>query len=70
MIKFDRLWMTMEDKGVTEYMLREECGFDYKAMKRFHANENTETKTLDKLCSALNCRIEDIIEYVPESIEE
>ena len=27
-------------------------------------NENIETKTLDKLCSALNCKIEDIAEFV------
>lgn len=63
MIKFDRLWKTMEDKGVSTYYLREKCGFDSKTIRRLRANENIETKTLDKLCSVLQCRIEDIAEF-------
>ena len=63
MIKFDRLWKTMEEKGMTTYRLREQCGIDSKTIRRLKANENMETKTLDKLCAILDCRIEDIMEY-------
>ena len=66
MIKYDKLWVTMEEKGVTTYILREKCGFDSKTIRRLKANENMETKTLDKLCSILDCRLEDIAEYVPK----
>ncbi len=68
MIIFDRLWTTMEAHGVTTYQLREKCGIDSKTIRRLRANENIETKTLDKLCSVLHCRLEDIAEYVPEAI--
>ena len=54
MFKFDRLFITMEKKGVSTYKLREECGIDSKTVRRLKANENIETKTLDKLCAALN----------------
>ncbi len=64
MIIFDKLWITMKEKGVSTYKLREQCGIDSKTIRRLRANENIETKTLDKICSALNCRIEDIAEYV------
>ena len=64
MIIFDRLWKTMEQKGVSTYFLREKCGIDSKTVRRLKANENIETKTLDKLCQALNCRLEDIAEYI------
>ncbi|MBP3941846.1 MAG: helix-turn-helix transcriptional regulator [Christensenellaceae bacterium] len=63
MIVFDRLWKTMEEKGVSTYMLREKCGIDSKTIRRLKANENIETKTLAKLCQALGCRLEDIAEY-------
>ncbi len=63
MITFDKLWITMKNKGVTTYKLREACGIDSKTIRRLKANENIETKTLDKLCAALNCDISDIIEY-------
>ena len=66
MIIFDKLWKVMKEKGISTYKLREECGIDSKTIRRLKANENMETKTLNKLCSVLNCKIEDIMEYVPD----
>ena len=66
MIVFDKLWQTMQEKGVTTYQLREKCGFDSKTVRRLRANDNMETKTLNKLCTALDCRLEDIAEFIPD----
>ena len=66
MITFDKLFETMRQKGVTTYWLREKCGIDSKTVRRLKANDNIETKTLNKLCAALSCKIEDIMEYIPE----
>ena len=66
MITFDKLWRTMEKKGISTYQLREKCGLDSKTIRRLRANENMETKTLNKLCSALSCKLEDIAEYTPD----
>ena len=66
MIKFDKLWVTMKDRGVSTYWLREKCGIDRKTIRRLKENDNVETKTLNKLCAALECNLEDIAEYVKE----
>lgn len=66
MITFDRLWATMEERDISTYWLREKCGIDSKTIRRLQQNKNMETKTLDKLCDALSCRLEDIAEYKPE----
>ncbi|MEE1238818.1 MAG: helix-turn-helix transcriptional regulator [Acutalibacteraceae bacterium] len=66
MIVFDKLWITMKAKGFSTYTLREKCGIDSKTVRRLKANENIETKTLDKLCDALDCNIEDIAEFIKE----
>ena len=66
MISFEKLWQTMEKKGVSTYYLREKAGIDSKTVRRLKAGENIETKTLDKLCATLDCRLEDIAEYVPD----
>lgn len=66
MIVFDKLWITMKEKGFSTYRLREQCGIDSKTVRRLKANENIETKTLDKICSALDCRVEDIMEFVKD----
>lgn len=67
MICFDKLWKTMEDKGFTTYTLREKCGIDSKTVRRLRANENMETKTLNKLCAVLDCSLSDIAEYIPDN---
>ena len=66
MIRFDRLWDTMCSKGISTYQLREKCGIDSKTIRRLKANENMETKTLDKLCAVLQCKLEEIAEYIEE----
>lgn len=66
MIVFDKLWDKMKQNGITTYKLREECGIDSKTVRRLKANENIETKTLNKLCAILDCKIEDIMEYIPD----
>lgn len=66
MIVFERLWNVMREKGVSTYQLRERCGIDSKTIRRLKANDNIETKTLNKLCAALECRPEDIAEYKPD----
>ena len=66
MITFDKLFETMRERGVSTYWLREKCGIDSKTVRRLKANDNIETKTLNKLCAALDCKIEDVMEYIPE----
>ncbi|MBR2131252.1 MAG: helix-turn-helix transcriptional regulator [Oscillospiraceae bacterium] len=69
MIRFDNLWKTMEKKGITTYTLREKCGIDSKTIRRLRANENIETKTLNKICSVLNCSLEEVAEYVVDDFD-
>jgi len=66
MIRFDKLWKTMKQKNISTYQLREQCGIDSKTVRRLKANDNIETKTLNKLCTALDCKLEDIAEYIPD----
>ena len=63
MIVFDKLWITMKNKGVTTYTLREKHGMDTRTIKRLRTNMNTTTDTLAKLCIILDCKLEDIAEF-------
>lgn len=59
----------MESKGFSTYRLREKCDIDSKTIRRLKANDNMETKTLDKLCRILDCSLEEIAQYVPDKTE-
>lgn len=63
MIVFDNLWITMKEKGVSTYRLREEHGFNSKTIAKLRRNENVTTATLDKLCRILKCDISEIATY-------
>ena len=56
----------MKRRGVSTYWLREKCGIDRKTIRRLKDNENIETKTLNKLCTVLECALEDIAEFIPD----
>ncbi len=63
MICFDRLWKTMNKKGITQYKLIKEFGISNGQLDRLRKNENVSTFTLDKLCAILDCSLEEIAEY-------
>lgn len=66
MIRYDRLWATMEACGMTQYRLIKQHGFSAGQIGRLKKNMHVSTHTLDTLCTILNCGICDIIEFIPE----
>lgn len=67
MIVFDRLWITMKEKKVSQYALIKQYGISTGQLDRLRKNGNVNTFTLNRLCEILNCSIEDIAEYVKEA---
>ena len=67
MISYDRLWKTMKEKGITQYKLIHEYGFSTGQLDRLRKNESISMYTLNTLCKILNCSVEDIIEYKPDT---
>jgi len=57
----------MEKKNATTYTLQVKGGISSSTIRRMKANESVSTNTLDALCKVLNCKLEDVAEYVPDS---
>ncbi len=53
----------MKQKNVTQYKLINVYGISASQLSRLRNNDPVSTRTLDKLCEILNCKIEDIITY-------
>lgn len=66
MIHYGPLWKTMAEQKATTYTLRFKHGISHGTVQRLQRNMPVSTYTLDKLCAILNCRLEDIAEYVPD----
>ena len=69
MIRYTPLWRTMEKMKATTYTLRVLNNMSHATVQRLQSNMPVSTHTLDKLCKILDCRIEDIVEYVPDDGE-
>ena len=63
MIIFDRLWKTMKEKGISQYKLIHDHGISESQLTRLRRNEIVKTEILNKLCTILDCSIEDICEF-------
>lgn len=70
MIIYDRLWKLMKEKGITRYRLIKDYDISPSLLQRMKRNNNISTYTAAVLCKILDCRLEDIMEYVPVEGEE
>lgn len=66
MIKYDKLWQTIKAKGLSEYKLYTYYNVNRSLLNRLRHNKNVEVNTIDRLCNILGCRVEDIMEHVPD----
>lgn len=70
MINYDPLWETMKKRHVSQYALYTYYDIDRSLLHRLKNNMNVEIFTLDRICSILDCNIEDIVQYVPDNAEK
>lgn len=66
MIIYDRLWNTMKEHGITQYDLYTHYNVSRSLINRLKHNQNVEVDTINRLCSILQCKVEDIMEFFPE----
>lgn len=63
MFNYNKLWETMEKKGITKYRLTMEYNISKSLLHRMKKNESVSMNTLDNLCNILDCEIEDVVTH-------
>lgn len=66
MVSYNKLWKMLIDKSLSKTELTHLAGISTNAMAKLGRNEDVRVKTLEKLCTSLDCKLEDIIEFIPE----
>lgn len=67
MITFDKLWLTMKRKGISQYDLYTHYGISRSMINRLKHNKNIQTNTISILCEILDCGVCDIMEFVKKT---
>ena len=69
LISYAPLWKTMKKRGATTYTLRnkgkDEC-INGSTVLRLKRNQSVSTNTLNTLCKILDCKLSDVVEYIPD----
>ena len=70
MVRYDRLWETMQKKNITQYRLIKYYGVSAGQIGRLKKNMYVSTHTIEMMCAILGCSVEEVMEVVHETPEE
>lgn len=66
MISYDNLWKIMQQREISQYALIKKYHVSPAQITRLKRNESVSTHTIEMFCRILHCRVEDIMEYIPD----
>ncbi len=66
MISYKPFYKTLKEKGISTYKLINEYHISRSLLDRLKHNKPITTVTINDLCTFLDCKVEDIIEFVKE----
>ena len=66
MISYRPFWKTVKERGESTYTLINKYGISSATIARMRSGGGISTNKIDDFCKILHCRVEDIIEYLPD----
>ncbi len=63
-ISYNKLWKMLIDKNMKKSDLKEKAGISSTSLAKLGKGDNITTDVLLRICEAMDCRIEDILETV------
>ena len=65
-VSYKKLWKLLLEKEMNNKDLCAKAGISSASVTKMGKNGHVTTEILLKICTALDCRIEDIMEFIPE----
>lgn len=65
-VSYKKLWKKLIDKDMKKKDLEVRAQVSHYTINKLNKGENVTTDILEKICKALECSIEDIMEFVPD----
>ena len=64
---YKKLWKLLIDKDLKKKDLCQMANISTYTINKMNKGENITVEILGKICAALNCGVDDIMEFIPES---
>ena len=68
-VSYKKLFKLMIDRDLKKKDLREMASIGNSTMTKLANNENVTIEVIVKICKALDCKMEDIVEIIPDEKE-
>ena len=65
-VNYNKLWHLLIDRGMNKTDLRVQAGISTNTLAKLGKNENVSTSIIAKRCGALDCNVEDVMEFTVE----
>ena len=65
-VSYKKLWKLLIDKNMKRKDLCAKAGISSASVTKMGKNGHVTTEILLKICTALDCQVEDIVEFVPD----
>ena len=69
-ISYNKLWKLLIDRKMSKADLRKAAGIAPNTMTRLRRDEEVTLTVLNKICKTLEVDIGDIMEFIPEGVED
>lgn len=66
-VQYNKLFKMMIDRKMSNHQLAEQAGISLNIITRLKRDEYIAMQTVDKICIALTCGIDDVLEFIPQS---
>lgn len=66
-ISYDKLFHMMIDKKLSNTQLKCMAGISANIITRLKRNEYISMESIEKICWTLNCGVDDIMDFIPDS---
>lgn len=66
-VNYNKLWKMMIDKNISKTELTHLAGITTNAMAKLGKNQDVRVQVLEKLCTSLDCKLDDIVEFTPDA---
>lgn len=70
MISYEPFWNTLRSSGESTYTLIKNHRISSSTIDKLRKNKPLNTTTVNDLCRILNCRVSDIMEYIPSEDDQ
>ena len=68
-VQYNRLWKLLIDMKMKKAALKNAAGVSANVMARLSKDEYVSLESIEKICRALSCGVDDILEFVNDDAE-